>query len=889
MSPERTIQVGNGGRGASEVVGVVLMLGLVLAGAGLVFLTGSNAVQQVQSEVNFEGAESVIGETKSTIRTVAAGEGPERGTLEAPGDEGSFQLRDGGTLRLQVNGRSGCTATRDLGLLTYEQDDRRLAYHATGVWRRPAEGQLRLVSAPDLDYRVESGVNGIAVRSMSFPVANVNRTGSDVTAATGMSVRRLRDPGSLRRELCLAGGGAVDQIDNVTVELSGTEYYRAWERYLRSEFTVNGTLAGTLDTDNGTQTVTLKDVPVGYDDDDDDGYPDPDVPPSEYPSDAERVDNCPPLSGSPGDYNGSVTDTYNPSQRNPDGDRWGSACDTTPYGGDTTAPTVELGVDNSSSTATTVVADYEVTVTDRSPGRIDAVNVSLVDADNGSVLVSDDYDVHDRQVRVSGTLLGSNDLGQYAVVVGTEDAVGNRNQTNESVFDGGYDRDGDGVPDRVDECRSRPANGTNGCLPVDASSDDAAVVNQSSATITELSTGPGVSELVDRSGSSFRPPLQVVFVLDTSGSMSGNDPSFNRIEATTAFLGQMDPAKDKAAAVGFDTGATTIGGGMSDDLLSLGNTVRRERGGIIDNDGGTDIAEGVERGLAQYTRGGGKRVMVLLTDGNGDTGGIVRNAKDKGVRIYAVGLGDGVDGPVLQQIARETGGRYLTAAQSAALTQRFEEIAGRVTTDPIRRLERKEVTGRVVLNRTRPDEREVAFPDDLSGAGTSETFPALDNGSRVSLSVDGYSCGNTRTVDTRTNGDKQYNVTECVSNRTSTFVDVDATSPGHEIYRDGEDVPDVGTSWYRPTLESTLGSTRPDLVDGGEFDLGDNQAVYVLRQGDNYAAFLLETPRSVPDFDGGPLVTPTLAADGSGPPAGPVPDTRQFLSVGFTQVVVEDG
>ena len=60
--------------------------------------------------------------------------------------------------------------------------------------------------------------------------------------------------------------------------------------------------------------------------------------------------------------------------------------------------------------------------------------------------------------------------------------------------------------------------------------------------------------------------------------------------------------------------------------------------------------------------------MILLTDGK-DTGGVkgydgskiekaTKEAKEKGVRVFTIGLGDDLDTEVLQKIATETSGKY---------------------------------------------------------------------------------------------------------------------------------------------------------------------------------------------------------------------------------------
>ena len=92
----------------------------------------------------------------------------------------------------------------------------------------------------------------------------------------------------------------------------------------------------------------------------------------------------------------------------------------------------------------------------------------------------------------------------------------------------------------------------------------------------------------------------------------------------------------------------------------------------------TNIAEGVERGLYELKRtesADERRALVLLTDGIIDMGdrqediatarwlreSLLPDARQAGVRIFAIAFSEAADYELLQNMAHETGGGYLRA------------------------------------------------------------------------------------------------------------------------------------------------------------------------------------------------------------------------------------
>lgn len=179
--------------------------------------------------------------------------------------------------------------------------------------------------------------------------------------------------------------------------------------------------------------------------------------------------------------------------------------------------------------------------------------------------------------------------------------------------------------------------------------------------------------------------VDVGMVIDTSGSMSGNDPTGLRVDAAKTFVASMRDS-DRAAVVSFSSGTTTRIGLTTLDSAESRAAVNAALEGARFASGGTDIPGAVSRvtqvlGAAEGPR---LRVAFLLTDGYSSYAypeSLTTAARDAGITIYTIGLGSSVDTGLLSSIAAGTGGEFIQLSNADQLVPLYERLVGDIIDD----------------------------------------------------------------------------------------------------------------------------------------------------------------------------------------------------------------
>ncbi len=178
--------------------------------------------------------------------------------------------------------------------------------------------------------------------------------------------------------------------------------------------------------------------------------------------------------------------------------------------------------------------------------------------------------------------------------------------------------------------------------------------------------------LVDRSDPLNRKGIDIVLCLDASGSMGAS--GFEADSRRTRF----EIVQELAQAFVMKRLEDNVGVVLYGDFAFIASPVTYEKEIVAEMIGylshgmagqNTAIGEGIVMSLRALERSpAASKVIVLLTDGEHNSGRIapkeaVAIAKEKGVKIYTIGIGEAgeFDAGLLEMIAKESGGESFTA------------------------------------------------------------------------------------------------------------------------------------------------------------------------------------------------------------------------------------
>jgi Ca-activated chloride channel family protein len=177
-------------------------------------------------------------------------------------------------------------------------------------------------------------------------------------------------------------------------------------------------------------------------------------------------------------------------------------------------------------------------------------------------------------------------------------------------------------------------------------------------------------------------PTRVVLAIDSSGSMNTSDPNKERVKAATQFAREFlqDP-ENRVGVVNWDTNALTT------PLTSNSNAVLSsiEK---VDSAGGTNLDLAMRSSLELFPKQSISSkttdVIVLLSDGmgnytpSGNSGSLTDVAKNRGIKIFTIALGNQSDTINLTEIARVTGGEAYRSPNADAIKGIYKEIGSNI-------------------------------------------------------------------------------------------------------------------------------------------------------------------------------------------------------------------
>lgn len=190
-------------------------------------------------------------------------------------------------------------------------------------------------------------------------------------------------------------------------------------------------------------------------------------------------------------------------------------------------------------------------------------------------------------------------------------------------------------------------------------------------------------------------PVDLMFVIDNSGSMRKNDPEFVTAKVLENFVRRL-PDLARVGMVLFDQTARLL---EPLELRPPGETQERFVAALarIDYKGRyTNSAVGIERALYELKSNGrpeARRGIVFITDGIVDTGNarkdqelnqwlkqdLTAESKSLGVRIFGVALTEAADFILIQALATRTGGEYYRTYTAPEISAVLDNILNRLT------------------------------------------------------------------------------------------------------------------------------------------------------------------------------------------------------------------
>ncbi|XP_048527367.1 E3 ubiquitin-protein ligase WAV3-like [Triticum urartu] len=188
-----------------------------------------------------------------------------------------------------------------------------------------------------------------------------------------------------------------------------------------------------------------------------------------------------------------------------------------------------------------------------------------------------------------------------------------------------------------------------------------------------------VVEIKATSSAAMREGLDLVAVLDVSGSMSGD--KIESVKKALQFVIMKLTPMDRLSIVTFDSSARRL-----NPLRSMTQAAQTDLKAIVNGlaaGGGTDIKAGLDLGLAVL---GGRvhtesRTPNIFLMSDGQTSGDPRQVNPGDVAVYTFGFGAGTDHKLLSDLAKKsTGGTYSAVPDGTNLSAPFSQLLGGLLT-----------------------------------------------------------------------------------------------------------------------------------------------------------------------------------------------------------------
>ena len=213
-------------RGGAPIIGIVLLFGMVLAGAVLVFVAAGPLFDALEGQSERERAITYMGQTDQALATATISDGSQ--SLEVPPDAEMSAAEDGTLEVYWYNASAGhdpwdgpSSGSVALGTLEYELDDRTIAHQGGGIWERTGS-QTSVEKPPQIGFESDGSLQ------LNFVQINSEASEDSLSSVQNNPERGMKAASDLTE---IAGQPASNDFA-IRVE---SEYAAGWEQHFERE------------------------------------------------------------------------------------------------------------------------------------------------------------------------------------------------------------------------------------------------------------------------------------------------------------------------------------------------------------------------------------------------------------------------------------------------------------------------------------------------------------------------------------------------------------------------------------------------------------------------------------------------------------------------------
>lgn len=202
----------------SEVVGYILILGIMITSIGLMYTYGFPVLESSQSKIRYQSVEQGFAVLQSNLDKTAYDQAPVKTTRINVG-EGTLSTSSGDHLKLAVNvtNTTKFQIELDLGVVEYEYGGDSVAYMNGGIFEK--QGEYTFIKFPPTIFVYEDLRNNETIVMISLI-----KIESNISSGSGIVTVVSKYNGSDTHVFIESGA-------NVILEINSSKYVDAWEDY----------------------------------------------------------------------------------------------------------------------------------------------------------------------------------------------------------------------------------------------------------------------------------------------------------------------------------------------------------------------------------------------------------------------------------------------------------------------------------------------------------------------------------------------------------------------------------------------------------------------------------------------------------------------------------